>query len=254
MLRSVAVGALAAASVGCLPYGEKQTIVVDGEGVVMAKPDSFTVTAELHALGSDETQILKQVSQGLDRVMNSLPQLAGLESTQIETATVSLTPVYERECFRTSDYTQRDACPVEARKGSVTLKVIGAPAESAGDAMSFLSELGASEVNLIGFGVSNIDEVESAATEAALKDAESKARRLARAAGLSLGRMTRAQYGSGFYEDRPYYASARPLLAVREPPAAADDRVAPEVSLVLSPQPFEVREKVTAAFALREPS
>ena len=251
MNKLFAIAALAALTGGCLQEKETQMIVVDGEGVVMATPDLFNLEAEIRVAEDKQADVLTQISQSVDKIGAQLPALQDLDSVEINSASIAVLPVRENECVRSADYEQRDACPIVRYQGYIRLTVKGSPATLAGNALSYLNELGAVEVRLTGYSFSNYDQFRDAATAAALDDARSKAARLADGMDVALGAPLRVQYGEGlrnnFGQDEDDHR-AYPLAVGSPPPPA--ERFAPAVKLSLSPQPVEVREKITAAFAI----
>ncbi len=250
MKQRFALAACAALLGGCLPEKEQQMIVVDGEGVVMATPDTFEIRATLYASGKDPAEATASIGRQISNVSGKLPTLEGLSAIEIGSANVSLAPIYDVQCLKTSEYSQRNACPVVGRSGNVRLSISGKPAEIAGNAASLLSELGAAEVEIQGFTLSDLSTKRSDATAAALADAQSKAKRLAQAMGVGLGEPLRVQYGEGLRDNFRYDEESRSYALAAPAPALSADRIAPEVALTVSVQPFEVREKVTAAFAI----
>ncbi len=245
-MRFVIVAALAALLTGCLPKGETNVVVVDGEGSVLVTPEIFTLGATLQSNEATQAAALSKVAATLSRITSEMPRLEGLERIEIDPSTAAIEPVFDFACMKLADYEQRDACPVTGYIAKVELRATGAPAGAAGNALSLLTQFGAVEAALRGFSVIDYDAAKSEAASLAMKNARTKAERLANAAGATLGAPARLQYGEGFDEEKPLpaFGPAEDEIIV------TGSRITPAVNFVLTPQPFEVREQVTAAFAL----
>ena len=248
-MRVITIAALAVLLGGCLPDKDQQVIVVDGEGVVMATPEVFKIGAILQARGETKADAISNVSAVLAKISSDLPKMDGLSNIQIDPSSAELKPIYNIACMKESDYEQDGACPIEGYLAKIGLGVMGAPAEAAGNALSLLTEFGVVEAELRGFSVIDYDAVKAEAASAAMKNAREKAERLAAAAGATLGEPTRIQYGEGFDEDPPISA-AMAFGLDEDQIIVTGSRITPATNLVLTPQPFEVREGVAAAFAL----
>ncbi len=136
----------------------------------------------------------------------------------------------------------------------MVLRISGSPATVAGDAASLLSEIGAFEVSVTGFEVSDMSKHKSDATASALADAKAKAKRIADAMGVELGEPYRVQYGEGLRDNFRYDEESRAYALTVSAPRAVQDRITPKVGLSISTQPIDVREKVTAAFIINKPT
>ncbi len=249
MQRMIAMAVAALAAGGCLPEAERRMIVVNGEGVVMATPEVFAVKATLRTRNATQGEALEKISASLATILNSLPTLEGLESLKIDSSRAAIKPVYSGDCLESSRYRQDAACPVESYLAEIGVTATGSPAGAAGNALSLLIEFGAEEADVEGFMLADPEAAKGAATEAAMKDARSKASKLAAGAGATLGAPVRIQYGDGFGEGG-YDERLSLGMGQQEKIVITGSRITPRVGLVLSPQPFEVREKVTAAFAI----
>lgn len=253
MKRAFAIAASATFLGGCFLEKDDRTIVVDGEGVVMATPDTFNIQATLHSNAGEQSETLKLISQSMDTIAANLPALAGLEAVEIDSASVAVAPLYERLCVKDTEYGQRDTCPINGYESDVVLNISGSPASIAGNAVSYLAELGASGVRIQGYSISTMQEKRSDATVAAINDARSKAKRLADGMNVTLGDPQRIQYGAGMRDNFDYDRDSGMYAFAVASPSPAGDRVSPEVKLAISVQPIEIREKITAAFAIKSP-
>lgn len=240
----------AIALTGCLPFEEQKTIVVDGEAKVELAPDTFSVSAEIHARSDVQATALRNAANTLARIRTTLPRLENLSAISIDASAAKVAPIYDLECQQKAYYGSAAACPIEGRMASIEITVTGQPAELSGQAISLLSELGAEGVKLGEFALADLAAAQKQADAQAMKDAAAKAANIAEAAGAALVGPTRIQFGEGFRDD--YYAEGRPLV-VSSPSAVADPgatTVAPETELDLGKRPIIVNSKVTAAFRI----
>ncbi len=248
-MRMIVIAALAALTAGCLPKGNENFVVVDGEGVVKVTPEVFTLSATLQSNEATQSAALAKISATLARVTADVPRLEGLEKLEIDPSAAEIEPVYDFTCARNANYEQRNACPITGYIAKVTLTAEGAPASVAGNVLSLMTEFGALEAALRGYSVIDYDAARSEAATIAMKNARAKAERLATAAGASLGSPSRIQYGEGNEPEEPPAAFASSENAI----IVTGSRITPAVNFSLTPQPFEVKETVTASFTLQSP-
>jgi hypothetical protein len=242
------IGALALT--GCLPFEEHKTIVVNGEATVELAPDSFSVSAEIHARSDVQALALKNAARTLAAIRTTLPKLEKLSAISIDASAAKVAPIYDLECVQKAYYGSEATCPIEGRMASIEITVTGQPAELSGQAISMLSELGAESVKLGEFALTDMATAQKQADAQAIKDAAAKAANIAEAAGAMLVGPTRIQFGEGFRDES--YAELRPLV-VSAPPRMTDPgatTVTPETELDLGKRPIIVNSKVTAAFRI----
>jgi uncharacterized protein YggE len=245
MTRAFAIAAMAMLTGGCLPNNETQRIIVSGVGRISTPPEIFELEGVLRAQATEKTDALGLASTALRRVNDALPLLDGVTEIQIVSSEVNLAPVRDQQCVEDAAYDADDACPIVKYLAEIELTVTGQPASKAGDAFSLLAEIGAEEVELNGYSLVNEDLKHAEAAAAGLADAKRQAQQLAEASGSSLGRPLRITYGAAEHDAGVLYDS----LSEDEIVVSAR-RITPKVALTLSPKPIEVRETVTAEFAL----
>ncbi len=232
----------------CLPQLEESHIVVDGKAKIKVEPDQFNVRASLASRGDTSEQVLKDISAKLTLIREETPKLKGLTHLEVDPSTVSVSPKYNAECKELRRYSDEEACNVEGYFSTISISVIGSPANQSGNILSLLSELGAEQVNLAGYKVTTYEDAREQAIASALKDARAKAEKLASASGTTISGLSRIQYGQGFSDG--WRDGARPFIAGSPAPAIdAQDRM-PDTELHLDPQPIEVSAEVVAAFKI----
>lgn len=169
-----------AASVAAQTTAESlQTIEVSGEGAVQAEPDQAIVrlgvqteadTAEL-ALADNNEQMTAVISATLE---------AGIDETDIRTEGFRLQPVYE-----TSNNGQsRELVGYQANN---MVRIMVTDLDLLGGLLDTAVSAGSNTIEGIQFQISNQAELEAAAREAAMMDAQAKAEQLTELAGAQLG-------------------------------------------------------------------
>ena len=233
---------------GCLPASQPNQIIVDGEATLAIAPEVFSLTAAVRARGDSHAEVLADIASAVARIREKLPALEGLTQLSIDASAAQIIPILDRKCVDEADYRTRDACPVSGYFGAIEFGIDGAPASLSGPALSFLSELGAESIILSRYSIIDLESAQKEALDAAVKDARTKADKIAAASGSAIAGAVRIQYGSGFSRD-DYYGDqenlARPMLDVASPEASQ-----PEIDLDLDPQPIKIRAKVVAAFEI----
>lgn len=236
---------------GCLPGQEPRQVIVDGTARLEFEPEVFRLDGVIGARGDNRESVLRDVSEKLNSVQETLPALEGLTHLDVGSRAMRISPVFDGDCSQQRSYESPDSCPVVGYFGSIALVVKGAPADRAGAAFSLLSELGAESITLGAYDVRDRKAVQQQAIDAAVNDARLKADSVAAAAGASVTRLLRVQHGGGFgdlYGGRDVFfhqMKGRDLVVVN-----AQRDVSPAVDLSLEPQPIFVEAEVVAAFAI----
>lgn len=177
-----------------------KTLSVVGVGEVEIMPDSFVVSGAVIKQDEDVTTAMNKVAEVINTVQDTLPEIAGIGLTDFNFATVNTTSVKDPECLlfnqeaNRTNTTLREGekrvtqkiCKDVSQQASVTFTFTGGPPELAGTVISKLSEAGAVRVRLNGYRISNIEDVELQAGEAAVSNARDKAERLAEAGGAKI--------------------------------------------------------------------
>lgn len=243
-------GALALFAAGCLPIGQPDQVIVDGEAALEFQPEIFSISVTLRSRHENQGVVLAEISDQLSTIRETMPNLEGLTHLTIDASQAEISPVQDRECLEKAGYRQEGHCPVMGYFGSVSLSVTGSPAKSSGHALSLLSELGAESVQLSAYSLADIGKARQDAIDAAVKDARLQAESIAAAAGASLAGPIRIQYGKGFADPR-YDGVMDYDQAVYSPSAVrAPKTVVPQTDLDLDPQPIRIEAKIVAAFEI----
>jgi uncharacterized protein YggE len=214
------------------------TINVEGVGKAYVIPD----TAQFSFTVNGKAETVAQAQQSVTNTMNAiLEKLSsdGVLEEDIKTINYSVFPRYE---FRNADV--RAGFPVGNQvlvgyEVSHTNQVSVVDADKAGDLLSAVGSLGATDVSGLTFGVKDEMAINQEARTAAIDDAQAKARILAEDLGVKIVRVV------GFYEvgSQDMYQKDGMIEQVR----MSATPVAPQVSLGQS----EVESRVNITFEIR---
>ena len=168
-------------------------ITVSGTGTVQTTPDQAEFTLGLQSEGPTARDALAANSERMGRVLAAL-FAAGVAKKDVQTQDVSLSQTYSSD-GRPDGYSARNSV-------SVTIRALA----KAGSILDVASNAGANDI--YGPMLSSSDEAgrQAKALRAAVDNARVKARVLAEAAGVQLGRVTAITENGSMPE--PYYAVA----------------------------------------------
>lgn len=158
---------------------ERNVITVNGEGRVVTKPDIATVD-----LGTTvEKKTVSEAQQENTRVMNELIsklKAAGVDSADIQTTSYSVYPNYDynngRQLLRSYSVSQNV---------HVKIRDLG----KVGEIIGMAGSLGANQIGGINFTVDEPEAAKAEARDEAIAVAKAKAEAIAKAAGITLGRI-----------------------------------------------------------------
>jgi uncharacterized protein len=196
-------------------------ITVNGTGTITSVPDEATFTIGVQTQGSTAREALASNSEQMRRVIAAV-RAAGVEKDDVQTQDVSVSANYS-DGNTIDGYTANNSVLVTIRGLSAVGKVLDAA-----------SNAGANQVYGPTFSRSDEEELRSKALRGAVDDAREKARTLAAAAGVSLGRVTAITEGSSGGAE-PYYG---------------DLRLAKSSDAPIEPGTQEIQASVTVTFAI----
>ncbi|WDI32832.1 SIMPL domain-containing protein [Hyphococcus flavus] len=232
---------LAGMTAGCLPGETPNQIHVEGEAALEVMPDIFEISATIHSRGETHAEVLDAISSTYSDLKEQLPQLEGLEQLALSTSSVGISPVYDYAC-QEAIYND-EQCPVVAYSGGISITAQGSPTSVAGNALSFMSELGTNAVNFDGFRVSDFSTHQQKAISTAVENARARAETIASASKSSIVGLLKIQIGKGF--DDHYFELDNDTIIV-----TGSRMRAPRVPLDIEPQPVIVQAKIVAAFEI----
>jgi uncharacterized protein len=170
-------------------------ITVAATGTVSVAPDRAGFTLGTLSQGSTAAGALNASSQGVARIVDALRK-AGVAKADIQTSEVSLSPRMDENGNAVAGYTATNSVTVTIRKIA-----------DAGDVVDAAVGAGANQVYGPNLLASDQDAAYRKALAAAVAEARTKAEALARASGVSLGRVT-AVTESG-ESPQPVFAATR---------------------------------------------
>ncbi len=203
------------------------TISVSGEGTAFAVPDIATFSVSVRETAKDVATAQKAATEKNNNIIEYLSE-AGIAEKDIQTTDYSVNPQY--------DYSSTSCaggyCPPSNPKlvgyevaQTLTIKV--RETDKAGDVLSGVGSLGASNVSGLSFTIDDEDAVNAEAREKAIADARTKAEKLAKELNVHLVRIV------GFSENGnyPYYAKTMLESSASYGRGGAMDAVAPAPQL-----------------------
>ena len=221
--------------VGAAPEAQQRTgderpnITVSGDGEVRAEPDMAVATVGVTAISQSPQDAMDQVSQRLADVIASARTL-GVEERDIQTTGLSLQPNYRPRAR------PEDPQEIDSYRASNSVSITIRDLSRAGAVLDAASRAGANVIGGLRFGLSNTDALRQQALAAAVRDAASKARAIATAAGVNISGVI------SITED-----SFAPQPVARAAPALAQaDAVPPPVE----PGELIIRARVRASYGI----
>lgn len=172
------------------------TITVTGTGEVFAIPDtgqfSFSVIEEGKTVKDAQEKATKKMNAILDAVKEM-----GIEDKDVKTTGYNSYPKYE---YQTAGVCSQGYCPpgksvLTGYEVSQTISIKIRNTEKAGEALTKVGTLGASNISGLNFVTDDLDKVQMEARDEAIADAKAKAEELAESLGVKLVKIV------SFYEN-----------------------------------------------------
>lgn len=187
---------------------QKRLIVVSGEGEAAFEPDIVMVHAGVTTNRVKVKDCYEENNQAMSGILKELKE-RGIAKEDIKTIQFSLNPQYDyvkgKREFK--GYQLRHVFLVKIRDMDKT-----------GEILDKIVEAGATDVSNIVFTSDKLEQHESAAREKAIKDAEEKARILAKSAGVKRGDVVRIEEISGGRGRFPAFQESSLKVAGASPP------------------------------------
>jgi uncharacterized protein YggE len=156
-----------------------KTISVTGTGVVKAKPDRALISFSVVTQADTAWEALSENAAKMDSVVKAV-RAAGILENQTETSAYSLSPNWE--------YPERGSPRIVSYTCSNTIKVTVKNLDKVGEIIDVAVSAGANYVSSLQFTISDeaMSQLGLNALSLAVRDADSKARTIADAAGVTL--------------------------------------------------------------------
>lgn len=175
-------------------------INVSGEGKVSVSPDLATITLGLETNGKDVSEITKESTASMNKIIEELKAL-GLESADIQTTQYSVNPRY--------DYTDKgrvdDGYQIEQ---NIEVKI--RDFDKIANVITIATENGANVINNLQFSIEDEQKAKNDAREKAIAQAKQKAQEIAQETGIKLGKIINF-YESSSSSDNPIYYSVKSM-------------------------------------------
>ena len=204
-------------------------ITVSATSKVSVAPDICSFSVTVTARGTSAAEAQRNAADPVKAVIKQLKKL-GVAEKDIQTTYTDVSPIWDDEGM-TDEY--------EAR---TVLQVSNVPVEQAGELMQAATDAGATEVSSLQYSASSYQEAYQQALEQAVEQARPKAEAIAKASGVSLGKVISVSEG---YQDLSYAVYDQVPLATEE----ADDAGAKGIEI--APGEVDVEAQVTVTYAIK---
>jgi len=208
-----------------------RTISVSGQGEAKGTPDQAHLSAGVVTEGKTAAEALGANSRAMNDVFATLKRL-GIPEKNIQTSNFNVSPQYP-------PYNNSGPQPPRRIIGyqvTNTVYVTVDGIDNVGPALDALVRSGANESSGISFGIKDPKPLEEKARREAVEEAMAKARTIADAAGVHLGRILSISEGGGYQPPMPMMMARMAMAEAAPPPpppvAAGEQSVSVSVSIV----------------------
>lgn len=196
--------------IGTVP-NQRDTISIEGEGKVTAKPTLGQINVGLYTEGQEVPVVQNENSRKVNAMVAAMKDL-GVSEADLQTSNYNISPKYEYK-----DGTQR----VVGYTVSQNIEVKVRDLSKVGTVLSRIGQLGANQVNGVTFTIDDPSSLKQEARRKALEDARSKANELAKALGVDIVRVvTFSESGATPVPPMPFYRAEG--MAASAAPTAPD--------------------------------
>jgi len=186
----------------------QRTIMASGEGEAFAIPDIASFSFSVQESGKTVAEAQEKADQKIERALAALRE-RGIEDKDIKTTNYNFYPKYrwdQRPCLEIN----YPNCPpgnniLGGYEVNQTITVKVRDTDKAGDLVTRVGAIGASNVSGVEFTVDDREKYAAIAREEAIKKAKENAKKLADNLGVHLGKML--YFNENGYYPGPYYGS-----------------------------------------------
>jgi hypothetical protein len=194
-------------------------LVVNGEGIVIARPDIATVTIGVVSEAANARAALDANNNNMRNVVSSITA-AGVEERDIGTSGFNVEPVYSRPPLR-PDGSQENPQIIGYRvSNQVTVRIRNI--DNSGAVLDAVVTAGANRLTGIEFGIAEPGRLNDEALRNAIADARRKADLIAQAAGVRLVRVLSISTNNAF--PRPEFDMRLAAASAKEVPILQGER------------------------------
>ena len=180
------------------------TIEVTGQAKIMVMPNMATVSFAVETSANTAKQAAGENAKKTNKLLNALREITAKE-VKIKTSGFNLTPIYDKDSrFRPRGYRVRNSVLLETKS-----------IDKLGTFIDEASRVGVSRIGSLTFSTDRDQEMRKEAAVKAVQQAKTIAEDLAKAAGLTIKKISKISYSPGG-PVRPYRMEAM-AAAVRTP-------------------------------------
>jgi len=227
----VALGLLAAPRAFAADTQAPRTITVTGQGEAKAAPDEAQISTGVVTQAQTAAAALAANTRAMTQVFATLKGI-GIPDKAIRTSEFSVSPQYTAYHAGNGSETQKVTGYQVTNSVSVTIDDLS----KLGPALDALVSSGSNSLGSIEFDIRDPKPLMTAAREAAMKDAVSRAQTYAGAGGFHLGPILAVNEG-GYEAPRPVFVMEKIAAPAAPPPmAAGEQNVSASVSVTFQIQ------------------
>lgn len=188
-------------------------LIVQGEGEVSSRPDRAVVNLGVMAQADQAQAAQEQVNAAMQKVLEAIQQ-QGIARDMIQTAGLSLHPVYSQPPFDPRTGQQREEPRITGYRASNTVQVILDDLEKIGPVIDAGMGAGANQIQGVSFELRDDTQARTDALVQAAERARLKAQTLAGAMGLGLGDIQEVSEGGVNVVPPPMYRGGARMVAM----------------------------------------
>lgn len=237
------------------PPPERPSVTVIGVGEAKKPAEYVLFSLTVRGEGATPVEAMKAMSASRAAIEGGVRSLKGVDKLETRTTILNTQEVRDRKCDAgRPTYSQQPTlntgdCAVIGAVVTLQETLRLAPPKRLGDVLSMATQLGAKSATATGTGTDDDRPLVDEATAKAFADARRQAETIAKAAGLRLGPVLRAQNQQAAYSPLGLPGVAIAQAAV-SPPAPPRPPVALEVPVDLTTQPIVRDARLIVTFAL----
>jgi len=199
------------------------TIQVSATGTTNMAPDMATVSAGVVTQGKTAREAMFGNATKMTRAFEEL-EAAGIEKKNITTSQLSLQPRY--------NYQNRKSPKIDGYEARNTVSAKTYNLDNVGAMLDALVKAGVNNINGVQFSIKDAKSAKNKAREDAIREAREKAKSMADAAGVKLGKLKSLSESGGHHRPQPVaYAATLGARAESTPVSAGEQEISVTVTM-----------------------